>query len=108
MSTQSNALPGSPLGAQQIAPAEMPALRPLLWSVQRELWEYRSIYLAPAAVAALILIGFLISTTAGIWEKAMRLDPTQQADKLAEPYNFAALLLMAATFVVAAVSFFYG
>jgi ABC-2 type transport system permease protein len=70
-------------------------------SVQRELWEYRSIYLAPAAVAALILIGFVISTLAGIWEKALRLDPAQQAAKLTEPYTFAALLLMGASFLVA-------
>jgi ABC-2 type transport system permease protein len=52
-------------------------------------------------VAALILFGFLISTIAGIWEKALRFDPVQQSGKLAEPYTFAALLLMGTTFVVA-------
>ena len=39
----------------------MSASRPLYWSVRRELWEYRSIYVAPLAVAALFLFGFLIS-----------------------------------------------
>ncbi len=34
----------------------------LYWSVRRELWENRSIYIAPLAVAALFLFGFLIST----------------------------------------------
>ena len=34
----------------------------MYWAVRRELWENRSIYLAPLAVAALILVGFLIST----------------------------------------------
>jgi ABC-2 type transport system permease protein len=35
--------------------------RPYYWSVRRELWEHRSIYVAPLAVAGLILFGFLIS-----------------------------------------------
>ena len=101
MSTQSNTVPGSPLESQGIAPAAMLPARPMFWSVQRELWEYRSILIAPLVVAALILLGFLISTIAGIWEKALQLDPTQQAAKLAEPYTFAALLLMGATFLLA-------
>ena len=31
--------------------------RQLTWSIRRELWENRSIYLAPLAVAALFLAG---------------------------------------------------
>jgi ABC-2 type transport system permease protein len=100
MSTQSNAISGTPLNLPGI-PTISP-LRAFVWSVQREFWEYRSLYLAPASVGALIVFGFLISTTAGVWEKALRVDLAQQPGKLAEPYNFAALLLMAATFVVAA------
>ena len=33
----------------------------MYWSVRRELWENRSLYLAPLAVAAVFLFGFLIS-----------------------------------------------
>ncbi len=62
MNTQSNAVPESPLGSQVIAPAAMSATRPMYWSVRRELWENRSIYIAPLAVAAVILFGFLIAT----------------------------------------------
>ena len=36
--------------------------RPMFWSVQRELWENRSIYIAPVVVAAVVVFGFLIST----------------------------------------------
>ncbi len=100
MNTQSNAMPES-FQAQSGAPGRLSATRPTYWSVRRELWENRSIYIAPLAVAALILFGFLISTIAGIWEKALKLDPAQQPDKLAEPYNFAALLIMFTTFIVA-------
>ena len=38
--------------------------RPLYWSVRRELWESRSIYLAPLVAAGVVLIGFLISIAA--------------------------------------------
>jgi ABC-2 type transport system permease protein len=34
----------------------MSATRPLYWSVRRELWENRSIYIAPLAVAAVISV----------------------------------------------------
>ena len=36
--------------------------RPLFWSVRRELWENRSIYLAPLIVAAVQVFGFAVST----------------------------------------------
>ena len=36
------------------------ATRPFYWSVRREIWEHRSIYIAPLVVAVLVLFGFLI------------------------------------------------
>src|SRR5947209_2915206 len=91
MNTQSNARP-EPFDSQGIAPAAMSATRPIYWSVQRELWENRSIYIAPLAVAGLVLFGFSLSTIAGIWERALRLDPTQHG--VAVPYDMAAALMM--------------
>jgi ABC-2 type transport system permease protein len=61
MNTQSNGLPESPLGPQASAPAALSATRPLYWSVRREVWENHSIYIAPLAVAAVYLVGFMIS-----------------------------------------------
>jgi len=92
MNTQSNAIPESPLESQVIAPAVISATRPLYWSVRRELWENRSIYIAPLAVAAIILFGFSISTIASIWHKALRLDPAHRG--VAMPYDMAAGLMM--------------
>ncbi len=43
-------------------PAAMNSTRPFYWSVRRELWEYRSIYIAPLAVAAVTLFGYLIAS----------------------------------------------
>ena len=49
MTTQPNAVPESPLGSQAIAPTVLSPTRPLYWSIRRELWENRSIYIAPLA-----------------------------------------------------------
>jgi ABC-2 type transport system permease protein len=71
----------------------------MYWSVRRELWENRSIYIAPLAVAAVMVFGFFVASIAALWANAMRLDA--QPDKLAQPFNFAAVLMMATTFIVA-------
>lgn len=46
------------------APAASTAhkVRPFYWSLKRELWEHRAIWVAPAAVAALVLLGYLLGS----------------------------------------------
>ncbi len=109
MNMQSNAVPqASPQASSDshaIAPADIPASRRLYWSVRRELWENRSIYIAPLAVAALVLVGFLISAahvrhTTGF---ELTLDNHRRIILL-QRYDVAALLIMGTTFIVA---FFY-
>ena len=90
MNTQSNAMPNSPLDPQRIAPATaLPATqtRPMYWSIRRELWENRSIYIAPLVVAGVVLIGFLIAT---IGRALAMVDPAQKVAVLAERNDFAA------------------
>jgi ABC-2 type transport system permease protein len=95
MNTQSNTIPES-FDSQRIAP-QLSATQPLLWSVRRELWENRSIYIAPLAVAVVVLFGFLIATIG----RAMSMhDPAQRAAVLTEPNDFAELLIMGTAFVV--------
>jgi ABC-2 type transport system permease protein len=91
MSTQSNAISES-FQAQSVAPVAVPATRALYWSVRRELWENRSVYIAPVAVAAVALFAFLISM-AGHWAVALS-DPSQPREVIAQPYDFAAGLMM--------------
>ena len=49
----------------------------MYWSVRRELWENRSIYIAPLAVAAVVLFGFLdqLIDLPGIWEQPLSARP---------------------------------
>ena len=91
MSTPSNTLPGTPLESQVTAPAVITAGRRFYWSVRRELWEHRSIYLAPLAAAAISLFGFLTGLT---------LSPAHRHEGLDAPYEFAALLIMGTGFLV--------
>jgi ABC-2 type transport system permease protein len=94
MNTQSNAM--HEFDSQRIAPAAMSATQPMYWSIRRELWENRSVYIAPLAVAAVALLGFSLSSIAGIWEKPLRLNPAQPQ----APYDMAAGLLMLTGIVV--------
>lgn len=95
MTTQSNSVSES-FQPQSAAPAAMSVTRPLYWSIRRELWENRSIYVVPLAVAGVALFAFTLSSIAGIWEKPLRLNPlTPQA-----PYEMAAGLMMLTGIVV--------
>jgi ABC-2 type transport system permease protein len=74
----------------------------MYWSVRRELWENRSIYIGPLAAAAVVMLGFLISL---IWLPhnmldISALDPAHQAAVLARPYSHAAMLVTLTAFLV--------
>ena len=83
-------------------PVEAPT-RPLYWSVRRELWENRSIYLAPLVVAACFLFGFLLSTIRLPHRvRAMAsLDPATQQALIATPFAIVPALLLVTAFLVA-------
>jgi len=78
--------------SQGIAPAIVRATQPFYWSVRRELWEYRSIYIAPLAVAVVTLFGYVIALMI-------------QGVVLLQPFSFAASMIMMAAFIV---SIFYS
>ena len=101
MNTQSEAM--APLEANVTVPVVIPASRRLYWSVRRELWENRAIYIAPLAVAVVFLVAFLIGAIHPPLKMrdAMALDPVQHQDLVEQPYTFAAFLLMGTTLIVA-------
>ena len=78
--------------------------RPLFWSVRRELWENRSIYLAPLSVAAFVLIGFAVSVS-GLPHRRHNLllitDPDKQRAMMEQPYDIVAMMLLLTAFIVA-------
>ena len=103
MNTHSNAVPEFPLESQGVAPSVLTATRPMYWSIRREVWENRSIYIAPLAVAGVFLFGFLISLI-GLPRRmraALALDPAQRHHAIVMPYELAAGLIMGAALIVA-------
>ncbi|MGB9475023.1 MAG: hypothetical protein WCE87_08135 [Candidatus Udaeobacter sp.] len=82
--------------------SDVVATRPLYWSVRRELWENRSIYVAPLIVALFVLFGFLVSTIgmAHRREAVLSLDPAHQRAVIGVPYDVAAMMLIFTAFIV--------
>jgi ABC-2 type transport system permease protein len=104
MTTPSNAVSEFPVDAEAAAPAAVAPTRPIYWSVRRELWENRSIYVVPLVVAALIVIGFLI-TANRLPERVLALsalDPADQRGVAMMPHCAVAGLIFITAFFVGA------
>lgn len=105
MSTSSTPISG--FEPQSAAPAVISRERAFYWSIRRELWEHRSIYIAPLIVAGLTLVGFVIGS-AHLLAKVRStesLGPMQLQEAIERPYGFAAMFLMGIGFLV---SIFYS
>ena len=101
MNTQSNAMPDSPLDAQPSAPAAS-ATRPIYWSIRREFWENRYLYIAPLAVAGVFLFGFLISSihSPGQLRALLALLSAHNHKQISGPFDLSAALLMGTTILI--------
>jgi ABC-2 type transport system permease protein len=101
MSTTANAMPDLP-ASQITAPRPISEGQRLYWSVRREVWEHRYLYVAPLAVSAVFLLGFLIGAVhlPAKMRAALAFDPMQLHELIEKPYDFAALLIMGTTFIV--------
>src|ERR1700730_11726263 len=78
------------------------ATRPFYWSVWRELWENRSIYIAPLIVAAVQVFGFAISTI-GLAERrrgGLLLERARKRAAIEVPYDVAAMMMIFIVFIV--------
>ena len=101
MTTQPNAVPESQMSSQAVAAVQMPATRLLYWSVRRELWENRSIYIAPLVAAGLAMLGFFISLAHLPSSVRMpSMNPGHQFMMLVMPYGHTAWLLLLTAFLV--------
>jgi len=86
-----------------VAPAALSPTRPLYWSMRRELWENRSLYIAPLIVAALALVSFAISAVRLAQNRRLilALDPVKRAAVVAISYDLAAMAIMVTAGIVA-------
>lgn len=75
------------------------------WSVRRELWEHRAVWMAPLAVAAFALLAFLVALSVGHLQKAgsfSALPLEKQRQLVMMPFGLAASMVLLTGFVVAA------
>jgi ABC-2 type transport system permease protein len=79
---------------------------PLYWSIRREIWENRSITVAPLIVAGLVLF-VLLTMTIGLPTRIRRMptDPATRHARLVKPYAAAPAPIMFTTILV---GFFYS
>lgn len=103
MNTPSDVMAGSRERPEAKAEVEISPARRLYWSVRRELWENRSIYLAPLAVAAVFLAGFFIGLVylPDRMRAALALSAIEQRESIERPYVIVAVLLMIVEILVA-------
>lgn len=85
-----------------VEPAVIPWKKVFYWSVRRELWENRAIYMAPLVIAGVALFGVFLSTF-GLPHalRAIEAGDAGQAARLMGPYSFVALAVIMTEFFVA-------
>ncbi|HEX8252195.1 MAG TPA: ABC transporter permease [Thermoanaerobaculia bacterium] len=84
-----------------IAPAHNAMTRPLYWSIRRELWENRSVYLAPLIVAGVVLFASMFSVF-GLPRRIETLasQPAKLHAAITKPFAMAPAPIMLASFLV--------
>jgi hypothetical protein len=96
-----NAMPPTPLESQPVSANSR--IRPFYWSVWRELWENRSIYVAPLIVAVVQVFGLAMSTI-GLAERRRAVllldDAVKQRAAIEAPYDMAAMMMIFVVFIV--------
>jgi ABC-2 type transport system permease protein len=77
-------------------------IRPFYWSVRRELWENRSIYMAPLIAAGVVLFGFGLTAfnLPKLRRNALALESTRMRAAIELPYDAAAMMIMFTVFIV--------
>ena len=80
--------------------------QPFYWSVLREMWENKAIFIAPAIVSGVVLLGGLSSVPhlPKLRRAAMLLDENHRRAAIEMPYNMVATMFIITAFIV---GFFY-
>jgi ABC-2 type transport system permease protein len=100
MNTPLDATTELALEPETTAPVEM-QVHPFYWSVRREIWENRSVYLAPLIVAAIVVFASLfgVGTLPGKM-RALPADPAARHSVIVRPFGIAPAPIMLTTILV--------
>ena len=99
MNTPTKAMPEMAQAGFAPRAPEIPMSRRFYWTLRRELWEWRAIYLGPAAIAVVYLLAYAVSVVHLPQEMraVMAMDAEKAHAAVMHPYDIAAGLIMAAT-----------
>ncbi|HEX3092633.1 MAG TPA: ABC transporter permease [Candidatus Angelobacter sp.] len=108
MNTPNIVMPGPSLSSQTSVPRTVSYAQSFYWSVRREFWENRLIYIAPLAAAAVFLVSFVVNMILlrrrmhGVWPVVLlsHVDPAIKHDALVLPFEMSAALIMGIALVV--------
>src|SRR4051812_40200056 len=102
MNKEPNNVPDVPSDGQRNALRLVSATRPFYWSVRRELWENRSIYLAPLIAAAVVIFGYGMTAfdLPRLRRNALALESTRMRAAIELPYDAAAMMIMFTVYIV--------
>ena len=105
MNTQANPFSEAPGVTPEPTSHAISGLQRLYWSIRRELWENRSIYVAPLAAGGVVLLGFLLlALGVGHVADLSSADAATRQQAILLPYHVAAGIIMLAAGIV---SLFY-
>jgi ABC-2 type transport system permease protein len=91
----------SPVESQRIAPGPVPGTRPMYWSVWREIWENRSVYIAPLVVSGVVFFASCVSTLTLPHRLKSATDAAKQQHSIIATYSVAPSAIMFTTLIVA-------
>ncbi|CAN5402366.1 ABC transporter permease [soil metagenome] len=75
-------------------------VQPMYWSVRKELWEHRSLYIVPIVTAVLLIVGMAAGSI--VMSSMVRNHPemhTKMRMEMDAPYAFAAMLVLLSGFI---------
>ena len=108
MNTPNIAPPEPSLGSQESVPRKISFSRCFYWSLRREFWENRLVYIAPLTAAAIFLVTFVINTIIlrhrmhGAWpvDAARQHEALALPHEISLPHELSAALIMGIAMVV--------
>jgi ABC-2 type transport system permease protein len=86
------------IDSTRVARRSNDATRPLLWSIRREFWENRFLYVAPLVVTAFVLLGTLIMI---VTAASRNPDPVRHYASIVKAFRMAPAPIMLASFIIA-------
>ena len=101
--TAADALHQPAFSTRETTAVQISAFQRFCWSVRRELWENRSLYIAPLVAGALVVVGFLIASLGIVHRTKLisSMTPAQQLTAVGFPLDVAAGPIMGIGMLVA-------